>query len=57
VGEHTVRFAGAGEYLEFTHRATSRDLFVRGALRAAAWVKGRPPGWYTMEDVLDLGAR
>jgi 4-hydroxy-tetrahydrodipicolinate reductase len=54
IGEHTVRFAGAGEYIELTHRATSRDLFVRGALRAAAWLKGRSPGWYTMEDVLDL---
>jgi 4-hydroxy-tetrahydrodipicolinate reductase len=57
IGEHTVRFAGAGEYIELTHRATSRDLFVRGALRAAAWLKGRSPGWYTMEDVLDLPRR
>jgi 4-hydroxy-tetrahydrodipicolinate reductase len=54
IGEHTVRFAGAGEYIELTHRATSRDLFVRGALRAAMWLKGRPAGWYTMEDVLEL---
>lgn len=53
VGEHTVRFAGAGEYLEFTHRATSRDLFARGALRAARWLRGRGPGWYTIEDTLD----
>jgi 4-hydroxy-tetrahydrodipicolinate reductase len=57
VGEHTVRFAGPGEYVELTHRATSRDLFVLGALRAAAWLKGRSPGWYTIEDVLDLPAR
>jgi 4-hydroxy-tetrahydrodipicolinate reductase len=56
VGEHTVRFAGVGEYVELTHRATSRDLFARGALRAAAWLKGRAPGWYTMEDVLGFGA-
>lgn len=55
VGEHTVRFAGAGEYLEFTHRATSRDLFARGALRAARWLRGRAPGWYTIEDTLDMG--
>ncbi|MBL8757061.1 MAG: 4-hydroxy-tetrahydrodipicolinate reductase [Phycisphaerae bacterium] len=55
VGEHTVRFAGAGEYLEFTHRATSRDLFARGALRAARWLRGRAPGWYTLEDTLDNG--
>jgi 4-hydroxy-tetrahydrodipicolinate reductase len=55
IGEHTVRFAGAGEYIELVHRATSRDLFARGALTAAAWLKGRPPGWYTMEDVLAMG--
>lgn len=57
VGEHTVRFAGPGEYLELTHRATSRDVFARGALRAAAWLRGRAPGWWTMEDVLSLGAQ
>lgn len=57
VGEHTVRFAGPGEYIELTHRATSRDLFARGALRAAQWLSGRAPGWYTMEDVLELPAR
>ena len=56
IGEHTVRFAGPGEYVEFTHRATSRDVFVRGALRAAAWLRGKPPGWYTIEDVLGIGA-
>jgi 4-hydroxy-tetrahydrodipicolinate reductase len=56
VGEHTVRFAGPGEYIELTHRATSRDLFVRGALRAAQWLRGREPGWYTMEDALGLSA-
>lgn len=52
IGEHTIRFAGPGEYIELTHRATSRDLFARGALRAAAWLKGRPTGWYTIEDTL-----
>lgn len=57
VGEHTVRFAGPGEYIELTHRATSRDVFARGALRAAAWLRGRGPGWWTMEDVLGLSAR
>lgn len=56
IGEHTVRFAGHGEYLEFTHRATSRDLFARGALAAAAWLKGRAAGWYTVNDVLGIGA-
>jgi 4-hydroxy-tetrahydrodipicolinate reductase len=54
VGEHTVYFAGQGERLEITHRATSRDQFARGALRAALWVKGRPPGLYDMHDVLGL---
>jgi 4-hydroxy-tetrahydrodipicolinate reductase len=54
VGEHTVRFAGPGEYLEFTHRATSRDVFARGALRAAAWLKGRPPGWYTIDQLVPV---
>lgn len=56
VGEHTVRFAGAGEYIELTHRATSRDLFARGALRAAAWLAQQPPGSYTMDDVLRVNA-
>lgn len=54
IGEHTVRFAGPGEYIELTHRATSRDLFARGALRSAAWLKGKPPKWYSMHDVLGL---
>lgn len=56
IGEHTVRFAGQGEYLEITHRATSRDLFARGALDAAKWLATRPPGWWTMNDVLGLSA-
>ena len=54
VGEHTVRLAGPGEYIELTHRATTRDLFARGALRCAAWLKGKPAGWYTMQDVVGL---
>jgi 4-hydroxy-tetrahydrodipicolinate reductase len=54
VGEHTVFFAGQGERLEITHRATSRDQFARGALRAALWVKGRSAGLYDMHDVLGL---
>jgi 4-hydroxy-tetrahydrodipicolinate reductase len=57
IGEHTVRFAGPGEYIELTHRATSRDVFVRGALRCAAWLKGKPAKWWTMEDVLKIDAR
>ena len=54
VGEHTVMFAGLGERLEFTHKASSRDTFARGALRAALWIKGRAAGFYDMQDVLGL---
>lgn len=57
VGEHTVRFAGPGEYIELTHRALSRDIFVQGALTAATWLRGRQPGSYSMEDVLGFDAR
>ncbi|MFN0010241.1 MAG: 4-hydroxy-tetrahydrodipicolinate reductase [Phycisphaerales bacterium] len=52
VGEHTIRFAGDGEYLELTHRATSRDLFAHGALRAALWLRAKPAGWYSIEQTL-----
>jgi len=54
VGEHTVLFAGIGERLELTHRASSRETFARGALRAVLWVVDKKPGVYTMEDVLGL---
>jgi 4-hydroxy-tetrahydrodipicolinate reductase len=54
VGDHSVIFAGEGERLELTHRATSRRLFARGAVRAARWVAGKPPGLYGMKDVLGL---
>ena len=54
VGEHTVYFAGVGERLELTHRASSRDTFAKGALRAADWLIGKPAGWYDMRDVLGL---
>jgi 4-hydroxy-tetrahydrodipicolinate reductase len=57
VGEHTVYFAGEGERLELTHRATSRDQFARGAVRALRWIVGKPPGVYDMADVLGLGRR
>lgn len=57
VGEHTVRFAGDGEVLELTHRATSRMLFARGALRAAAWLHGRSPGLWTMQDCVETPGR
>jgi 4-hydroxy-tetrahydrodipicolinate reductase len=52
VGEHTVYFFGEGERIELTHRATNRDQFGLGALRAARWVTGRAPGLYDMADVL-----
>ena len=54
VGDHTVVFAGSGERLELTHRASSRETFAKGALRAAQWVVGKPAGLYSMQDVLGL---
>jgi 4-hydroxy-tetrahydrodipicolinate reductase len=54
VGDHTVVFADAGERLELTHKASSRDTFARGALRAAQWVVRQKPGLYDMQDVLGL---
>jgi 4-hydroxy-tetrahydrodipicolinate reductase len=54
VGDHTVIFAAQGERLELTHKASSRDTFAHGALRAARWVRGREPGLYDMQDVLGL---
>ena len=54
VGEHTVLFADLGERVELIHRATNRETFAAGALRAAAWLAGRPPALYDMEDVLGL---
>jgi 4-hydroxy-tetrahydrodipicolinate reductase len=54
VGEHTVLFGGLGERIEITHKASSRDTFARGALKAALWLYGRPDGLYDMQDVLGL---
>jgi len=54
VGEHTVMFAGPDERIELTHKAASRDLFARGAVRAAQWAKDKKPGLYSMADVLGL---
>jgi 4-hydroxy-tetrahydrodipicolinate reductase len=53
-GDHTVIFAGADERIELTHKATDRMIFARGALKAAQWVHGKPPGLYNMLDVLGL---
>ncbi len=54
VGEHTVLFGGIGERIEITHKASSRDTFAKGAVRAALWVVGKPAGRYSMQDVLGL---
>jgi 4-hydroxy-tetrahydrodipicolinate reductase len=54
VGDHTVTFGTPGERIELTHRASSRETFARGALRAAKWAIEQKPGLYDMQDVLDL---
>jgi len=54
VGDHTVVFAANGERIELTHKASSRDTFANGALRAAIWVARQKPGLYDMQDVLGL---
>jgi len=54
VGDHTVLFAGAGERVEITHKASSRLTFANGALRAARWLATQKPGLYDMQDVLGL---
>jgi 4-hydroxy-tetrahydrodipicolinate reductase len=54
VGDHTVIFAGAGERIELTHKASDRAVFSNGALRAAHWLLGKKPGLYDMQDVLGL---
>ena len=55
VGEHTVIYAGASERIELTHKASDRRIFAVGAVRAARWLAGKPPGSYRMADVLGLG--
>lgn len=54
VGDHTVIFAAAGERVELTHKASSRETFANGALRAAEWIVNQKPGLYDMQDVLGL---
>lgn len=54
VGDHTVIFAADGERIEISHKASSRQIFARGAVRAAMWAAGRTPGLYSMKDVLSL---
>jgi 4-hydroxy-tetrahydrodipicolinate reductase len=55
VGEHTVMFAGTGERIEITHRASSRSNFAFGAVRAVRWLQEKPPGLYDIQQVLGLG--
>lgn len=52
VGDHTVIFATEGERIELTHKANSRNIFAKGALRACSWAKNQKPGLYSMQDVL-----
>ncbi|MEX2455379.1 MAG: 4-hydroxy-tetrahydrodipicolinate reductase [Rhodospirillaceae bacterium] len=54
VGDHSVIFAVEGERLELTHKAQSRQIFARGAVHAALWTRGKPPGFYSMFDVLGI---
>lgn len=54
VGDHTVIFSGPGERLELTHRAGNRAIYAKGAVNAALWARGKPPGLYSMADVLGL---
>ena len=56
IGEHTVMLLGTGERVELSHRASSRDCLAAGAVRAGAWLSGRPAGLYSMRDVLGLPA-
>lgn len=54
IGDHTVIFAGPGERIEISHKSSTRSNYAEGALRAAVWLGGRPPGFYGMDDVLGL---
>jgi 4-hydroxy-tetrahydrodipicolinate reductase len=54
VGDHTVVFTNIGERVELTHKASSRDTFANGAIRAAVWLENQKPGLYSMQDVLGL---
>ncbi len=55
IGDHTIHLLGPSERIEITHRATQRDLFARGALRAARWLIGKKPGRYSLGDLVGLG--
>lgn len=53
-GEHSVMFLGNGEVIELKHTSTSRLIFIKGAIRAASWVVGKPAGLYNLQDVLNI---
>lgn len=55
IGDHNVIFAGDGERLELAHKASNRDIFAKGAIRACIWGTAQKPGFYSMRDVLDVG--
>ncbi|MDX6750912.1 4-hydroxy-tetrahydrodipicolinate reductase [Geminicoccaceae bacterium 1502E] len=57
VGDHTVIFAGDGERIEITHKASDRRIYAKGAVRAALWTAGRPPGLYGMADVIGMAPK
>lgn len=54
VGDHTVLFASEGDRIELTHKASSRDIFAQGAVKATLWIQGQKPGLYSMRDVLGI---
>jgi 4-hydroxy-tetrahydrodipicolinate reductase len=54
IGDHTVTFAGMGERLELTHKASDRAIFAKGAVKAALWLNAKPPALYSMRDLLEL---
>jgi 4-hydroxy-tetrahydrodipicolinate reductase len=54
IGDHTVMFSSDAERIELTHKAQSRDMFARGAVRAALWAKEQAPGLFDMQDVLGM---
>jgi 4-hydroxy-tetrahydrodipicolinate reductase len=57
VGDHTVIFAADGERVEITHRASSREIFARGAVKSVLWAAGKKPGLYSMRDVLGFSVQ
>jgi 4-hydroxy-tetrahydrodipicolinate reductase len=54
IGDHTIIFAGGGERIEISHKSSTRGNYARGAIKAARWLAGKPPGLYDMHDVLGL---